>query len=67
MVTCYGAKIAEALVQAKAVDVAVGMDMPLPFSVARAFSQGFYRGLARGGRSSGRSPTGSGTRRRVMG
>ncbi|MCB9553253.1 MAG: hypothetical protein H6705_15510 [Myxococcales bacterium] len=48
VVTCYGAKIAEALVQAKAVDVAVGMDMPLPFSVARAFSQGFYRGLARG-------------------
>ena len=44
VVTCYGAKIAEALVQAKAVEVGVGMDMPLPFSVARAFSQGFYRG-----------------------
>lgn len=48
VVTCFGAKIAEALVASGAVEVAVGMDMPLPFSVARAFSRGFYRELARG-------------------
>lgn len=48
VVTCFGAKVAEALVASGAVEVAVGIDMPLTFSAARAFSRGFYRGLARG-------------------
>lgn len=46
--TCFGGQIADALVTGGAVEVAIGLDMPQTFAVARAFCQAFYRSLARG-------------------
>jgi len=46
--TCFGGRIAEELVGSGAVKIAIGVDLPLPFAAAQAFSQGFHRSLARG-------------------
>lgn len=45
---CHGAGIARALVESGAVEAAIGIDLPLKFAGARAFSRGFFRSLARG-------------------
>lgn len=45
---CHGGVIARALVEAGVVEAAIGIDLRLKFSGARAFSRGFFRSLARG-------------------
>lgn len=48
VLTCFGAEVARALVDADAVDVAIGITTPLGFGAALGFSKGFYGGLGRG-------------------
>lgn len=48
VLSCYGAEIARQLVDDGAVDVAIGMYIPMEFGVALAFSKGFHLSIARG-------------------
>lgn len=48
VMSCYGAALARQLTEDGAVDVAVGMTVSMPFSVASAFSRGFFDALAAG-------------------
>ncbi len=48
IMSCFGAQVARELVETGAVDVAIGMTTPMPFSVALGFSKAFYHSLAQG-------------------